>query len=360
MAATRPFVSVLTPTADRRKFIPWAIQMFRAQTYPQDRMEWIVLDDGADKVGDLFAASGLKNVRYVSLPDGERLKIGAKRNRLNKLAKGDICVCWDDDDYYPPDRVRQSVLRLCSSPGRRIPVAGCSKLYLYYADRREIWSIGPYNPNHCTNGTMAYWRTYTKDHHYDDNAEKAEERQFMDDWKTRVVQMDPDDVMLVICHSRNTFDKRKLLEKHNPTMKKTDFKIKRFVKEKKIAEFYNSLMADFTDEKPGPVAAPTPEELNPALQFVGRSDASATPMESPSTVPTLEVSELPSLPDHPAPPATPPATESPPPVVPPPTEPQEPPAASLDPSPAAPQSPPPTPPDHPVPSSALETDASGY
>ncbi|NDC75788.1 glycosyltransferase family 2 protein, partial [bacterium] len=281
-----------------------AIQMFRAQTYPQERMEWIVLDDGADKVGDLFAASGLKNVRYIALPDGERLKIGAKRNRLNKLAKGDICVCWDDDDYYPPERIRKAVTKLCAVSGRRVPVAGCSKLYLYYADRREIWSIGPYNPNHCTNGTMAYWRTYTKDHHYDDNAEKAEERQFMDDWKTSVVQMDPDDVMLVICHSRNTFDKRKLLEKHNPTMKKTDFKIKRFVKEKKIAEFYNSLMADFTDEKPGPVAAPTPEELNPALQFVGRPDASATPMESPSTVPTLEVSELPppiALPEHPAP-----------------------------------------------------------
>jgi hypothetical protein len=177
--------------------------------------------------------------------------------------------------------------------------------------------------------------------------------------------MDPDDVMLVICHSRNTFDKRKLLEKHNPTMKKTDFKIKRFVKEKKIAEFYNSLMDDFKDEKvavatPGP--EPTLDELNPALQFIGRPDASATPMESPSTVPTLEVAELPhppiALPEHPVPPATPPATESQPPAAPPPTTPQEPSAASSGPSPAVPQLSHPNPLDHPVPSSAPETDAS--
>ena len=333
MSALRPFVSVLTPTADRRKFIQYAIQMFRAQTYPQERMEWIVLDDGTDKVGDLFAASGLKNVRYVALPDGERLKIGAKRNRLNKLAKGDICVCWDDDDYYPPERVRLAVTKLCSAPGRSIPVAGCTKLFMYYADRQEIWSIGPYNPNHCTNGTMAYWRTYTKDHHYDDSAEKAEERKFMDDWKTRVIQMDPYDVMLVICHTRNTFDKRVLLQQNNPTMKKTDFKLKRFVKEKKIAEFYSKLMDDFKDEKVSTATTLSPEELNPTLQFTASgTDTSATPVESPGTVPILEVADLPSvMPEHPVPSATPLETLSQQSDVPPPTETREQPAVSAGP-----------------------------
>ena len=317
-----PTVSVLTPTADRRKFIPWAIKMFKAQTYPQDRMEWIILDDGADKVGDLFAASGLKNVRYVALPEGEKLKIGAKRNRLNALAKNNIVVCWDDDDYYPPERVKNAVLRLCSVPGRKVPVAGSSQLYLYYADRKEIWTIGPYNPNHCTNGTMAFWRTYVKDHRYDDNAEKAEERAFMDDWKTQVVQMKPDSVMLVICHSRNTFDKRKLLEKHNPTMSKTSMKLKDFIKDKKIIEFYNGLMADFADEvttAPAPVPTLAPEELNPALQFTA----------TPSPLPVLEVSEKPPSDDH-APPATPPAPESVPEPAPPTTIPLGP---SSDPSP---------------------------
>jgi len=353
-----PTVSILTPTADRRKFIPWAIKMFKAQTYPQDRMEWIILDDGADKVADLFSPSacGLTNVRYVALPEGEKLKIGAKRNRLNALAKNEICVAWDDDDFYPPERVKNAVLRLCSAPGRKVPVAGSSQLYLYYADRKEIWTIGPYNPNHCTNGTMAYWRTYTKDHRYDDNAEKAEERAFMDDWKTQVVQMKSDSVMLVICHSRNTFDKRKLLEKHNPTMRKTTMKLKDFIKDKKIIEFYNSLMADFADEKASAAASTstvtmTAEELNPALQFT------ATPPSPP--LPLLEVSEKP--PADPAPPATPPAPESSPELVPPSTAPLAPPA---DPSVAPPLTPadplplPPSPPHHLAPPSSPETGAS--
>jgi glycosyltransferase involved in cell wall biosynthesis len=299
---SRPTVSVLTPTYNRRKFIPAAIQMFKAQTYPAALVEWIVLDDGDDKVGDLFAASGLKNVRYVQV--SEKMKIGAKRNQLNKLAKGDIVVCWDDDDYYPPDRIKNAVTALCRVPGRRTPVAGCSKLYLYYADRQEIWAIGPYNPNHCTNGTMSYWRLAMKDHKYDETVDKAEERSFMNNWTTPVVQMDPDEVMLVICHTKNTFDKRKLLEKANPTMKKTAFKLRRFIREKKVADFFAGLKVDFAEE--AVVATETvvmdERELNPLLEFADASSAPAcgttgcthdhTSTTEPETPPTLEVAEV--------------------------------------------------------------------
>ena len=61
----RPFVSVVTPTYNRRRFIPTLIKLYKAQTYPKDRMEWIILDDGTDKVGDLFAeaAKTIPNIR---------------------------------------------------------------------------------------------------------------------------------------------------------------------------------------------------------------------------------------------------------------------------------------------------------
>ena len=246
--AAFPFVSVLTPTYNRRKFIPAAITCFKNQTYPQDRMEWIILDDGTDKVKDLFDAAGLPNVRYYAIPDGEKLKIGAKRNRINELAKGDICVCWDDDDYYPPDRVRKAVTTLRSVPNKRVPVVGSSQLYLYFTDRDQIWSIGPYNPNHCTNGTMAYWRSYFGEHRYDDDADKAEETKFMDQWKTPVIQLRPEDTMLVLCHAHNTFDKRKLLEQNNPSMKKVAIKMRQLVKDKSLSDFYLALARDY-DEK---------------------------------------------------------------------------------------------------------------
>ena len=48
-----PFVSICTPTFNRRPFIPYIKKCFEHQTYPKERMEWIIIDDGFDPVGDL-------------------------------------------------------------------------------------------------------------------------------------------------------------------------------------------------------------------------------------------------------------------------------------------------------------------
>jgi len=264
-----PFVSVLTPTYNRRKFIPSIIRCFKNQSYPQDRMEWIILDDGQDKVKDLFDACGLKNIRYVAAADGEKIKIGAKRNRLNELAKGEICVCMDDDDYYPPDRVKKAVTKLRSVPNRRVPVVGASQLYLYFSDRDEIWSIGPYGQNHCTNGTMAYWHSYSKDHKYDETVDKAEEKSFMNNWKTDVLQLQAEETMLVICHADNTFDKRILLKQNNPLLKPVSIKMRQLVKDKVLRDFYLALAKDYAALDAATAAAAslpilTVEEATPA------------------------------------------------------------------------------------------------
>ena len=231
---SRPFVSVLTPTYNRRRFIPYAIECFKAQEYPQNLMEWIILDDGTDKVKDLFEASGLKNVRYYS--EDVKLNIGAKRNKLNDLAKGDIMVCFDDDDYYCPERVSHAVNKLCSNVMNDI--CGSSEIYLFYTDIKKIYRVGPYNANHATNGTMAYKRIYLAKHRYDEMVTHAEETSFLNNYRERVVQLNPFKVMLVMAHSENTFDKKKLREKTNPLFAPTEMKIQRFIKDKKLRDFY--------------------------------------------------------------------------------------------------------------------------
>ena len=71
-----PFVSVCTPTFNRRLFIPQLIKCFQQQTYPKELMEWIVIDDGEDSVEDLV--KGVECVKYFRYE--EKLKLGRKRN----------------------------------------------------------------------------------------------------------------------------------------------------------------------------------------------------------------------------------------------------------------------------------------
>jgi len=210
------FVSVVTPTYNRRAFIPKAIECFKAQSWPQECMEWIILDDGTDKVGDLF--EGITNVRYVALPEGVKLSIGAKRNRLHELATGDIIVCMDDDDQYPASRVAHAVTTLVNNPS--VKIVASSVLPMYFQDRKETWLSGPFGPHHGTFNTMAYWRSYTKDHQCDETVHHAEESSFTNNWEEPMVQLNPMDTVLMICHDSNTFDKRYLFKNPASVMRR--------------------------------------------------------------------------------------------------------------------------------------------
>ena len=109
-------VSVVTPTYNRRMFIPTLIDIYKAQTYPKEKMEWIIIDDGRRSVEDLFqeASKEIPNIRYIRID--EKMRLGAKRNLLNKEARGLIIVAMDDDDYYPPDRVSTVVEEFRKNP----------------------------------------------------------------------------------------------------------------------------------------------------------------------------------------------------------------------------------------------------
>jgi len=197
-------------------------------------MEWVILDDGTDKVKDLFDASGLTNIRYYS--EDLKQNIGVKRNRLNELANGEIIVCMDDDDYYSPERVSHAVHKLTSQ--KEALIAGSSELFMYYTDDKKIYRIGPYHQNHATNGTMAYYKKYFDTHRYDETVTHAEETSFLNRYTEPMVQLNSDRVMLVMSHTENTFDKRKLRDSPNPLFKKTNLKLRNFVKDASLRDFY--------------------------------------------------------------------------------------------------------------------------
>ena len=67
----KPFVSVCTPTYNRRPFIPSMIRCFEHQTYPKDRIEWIIVDDGTDKIEDLV--THIPQVKYLRYEEKQTL-----------------------------------------------------------------------------------------------------------------------------------------------------------------------------------------------------------------------------------------------------------------------------------------------
>lgn len=236
-------VSVVTPTYNRRIFIPILIEIYRAQTFPKEKMEWIIMDDGKQKVDDLFeeASKTIPNIRYIR--KDEKMRLGAKRNELNKLVRGKIVIAMDDDDYYPSSRVSSVVEVFKKNP--KIELAGSSEMNLYYVDSKKIYTIGPYNDKHATNGTMAWRKSYSDKHKYDEFVTKAEEITFLENFIHPMIQLNSLSTILVICHTDNTADKNELREehmayigKHQSKFKESVYKLEDFVKEQKIRDFY--------------------------------------------------------------------------------------------------------------------------
>ena len=250
-----PFVSVCTPTFNRRPFIPFVLDCFRNQDYPKDRMEWIIVDDGTDKIKDLIdAATDLPQIKYVQPP--KRMNLGEKRNYMHSLAKGSIIVYMDDDDYYPPERVSHAVETLMNN--RDALCAGSSELYVYFKHINKMFQCGPYGPNHATAGTFAFRSSLLDQTRYEDHAALAEERAFLKDYTIPFVQLDPLKTILVFSHTHNTFDKKRLLENPHPDYLKVSPKtIDMFIKndyEKHIKQFFTndmeSLLARYEPGRP--------------------------------------------------------------------------------------------------------------
>ncbi|MGZ4840760.1 MAG: glycosyltransferase [Candidatus Angelobacter sp.] len=151
--AEQPLVSCIMPTADRRRFVPLAIQNFLQQDYPN--RELVILDDGHDSIADLVPAD--TRVRYIRTT--QRQTVGAKRNQCVKASQGNLIMHWDDDDWVAPHRIRYQVEALlregaevCGLRQMLFHDLGTSKTWLYtYPPNQRAWLLG---------GSLLYTRNF--------------------------------------------------------------------------------------------------------------------------------------------------------------------------------------------------------
>ena len=229
----KPFVSVCTPTFNRRPFFPAAIECFKQQDYPKDRMEWIIVDDGTDKIEDLI--KDIPQVKYFKYD--EQMVIGKKRNITNDKASGDIIVYMDDDDYYCPTRVSHAVRMLQMNP--EVLCAGGSKQLIYFKHINKLYQFGPYHDRHGTAGTFAFRKELLDITRFDDNAGLAEEKSFLKNFSIPFIQLDYRQTSVMFSHTQNTYDKRDMIKNNNERfVKPSNLVIDDVVCNEKLKNFY--------------------------------------------------------------------------------------------------------------------------
>jgi glycosyltransferase involved in cell wall biosynthesis len=199
-------------------------------------MEWIIIDDGTDKVEDVFAPFvDVYNIKYFKYDD--KMTLGKKRNLAHEKCSGDIIAYMDDDDYYPPERISHAVETLQNNPCALC--VGSSVMYIYFKHITKMYQFGPYGPNHSTAATFAFRKELLQQTSFDDDACLAEEKKFLKNYTIPFAQLDPLKSILVFSHNHNSFDKKTLLKgMPNNYVKESSVSVDNFIKEKDIKDFF--------------------------------------------------------------------------------------------------------------------------
>jgi len=143
-------VSCIMPTRNRGHLLPLALACFDAQDWPE--RELVVLDDGEEPVDK--AVGGHPGVLYGRLPAITAL--GKKRNLCCEMARGDVIVHWDDDDWSAPTRIRDQVSRLVSA-GKS--VSGYHSLFFWSMTLGRAFKYQG-QPSYSCGTALCYTRDY--------------------------------------------------------------------------------------------------------------------------------------------------------------------------------------------------------
>jgi len=172
---------------------------------------WIVVDNSSLPADDWSVAKDRQGVLYERVYESR--PIGWLRNRCLEiaLAQGaDYIVFWDDDDYYPPTRISSGIKALEENP--RAEISGSSKMYLLLTRENVFLQTGPFGEKHATAATWTIRRSYAEVNRFDETKLRGEELEFTKQWSADLVQVPPEESIVVMGHGRNTVDKSMLLE----------------------------------------------------------------------------------------------------------------------------------------------------
>ena len=101
-------------------------------------------------------------------PPARRISIGAKHNMACELARGDVIVHWDDDDWSAPWRLTYQVEALLREPSATL--CGLSRVFFYEPQSRRAWEyIYPLTgPPWLSGATFCYRKPFWESHRFPD------------------------------------------------------------------------------------------------------------------------------------------------------------------------------------------------
>jgi hypothetical protein len=201
-----PDVSIITITKDRRPFMPLAKYCYMIQSYPEEKLEWVIVDDGDDSIEDTLI--GVPNVKYVRCEKG--MTISQKRNLAVQNAMYDIVATMDDDDVYPNNSILHRVAMMLKNPSKEC--AFCTAIPCYdIVKYSSFMNIPPYTlgmSERVSEATLIFTKSFWNERQFDNEVHVGEGNAFIRSREHMCRELSPQEVIVSLVHPKNTSSRR--------------------------------------------------------------------------------------------------------------------------------------------------------
>jgi hypothetical protein len=198
-----PDVSIVTLVYNRPEFMPLAKYSYLIQSYPEDKLEWVIVDDGDSIEEELL---GIPNVKYVRLD--KKTGIAEKRNLGVQNAMYDTIVFMDDDDVYPNNSILQRVAMLKRFPKKECVFSTVIPCYDIerYTSFINIPPITLHMSQRVSEATLCFTKNFWKASPFTDDIGEADT--FIRGREQMCREISPQEVIVSLVHSKNTSSRK--------------------------------------------------------------------------------------------------------------------------------------------------------
>jgi hypothetical protein len=202
-----PDVSIVTITKDRRVFMPLLKYSYMIQSYPEDKLELVIVDDGDDSIEDTLI--GVPNVKYVRVQD-RKMTISEKRNLGVENAMYDIVAFMDDDDVYPNNSILQRTAMMLMEP--RKECAFCTTIPCYDIVKfSSFMNVPPTSlamSERVSEASLIFTKNFWNERKFDDSVHIGEGNAFIHGREQMCRELSPQEVIVSLVHPKNTSSRK--------------------------------------------------------------------------------------------------------------------------------------------------------
>jgi hypothetical protein len=215
-----PPITIVTPTYNREKLIEIAFHNLLITDYPQDKIEWIVIEDNektphmaSEKIISFQIQVPKIKLKYI--PIEGRMSIGEKRNHAIEHASNDIILFMDDDDHYPETSFRRRVAWLTKGTKRgetgKGTIACCTTLALYDLKfGTSAVNVPPFDipfAQRISEATLTFRKSAWLERKFP-NVSISEGEGWISGREDQVIEIPPQQIIVAFSHSNNQSSRR--------------------------------------------------------------------------------------------------------------------------------------------------------